>query len=126
MIIRKNAYKQTSTMATDMAEKNFFKLKNNNEAVRGIVGNFIVRVGEIETGKQDVFARRTRIDTCAGHILDVFGYSFENADGARAMLRYMNQRIPRQLQEYIGKNTNKVNSLNKEISRVGTKKRPGI
>ena len=119
-----NADKQTRAMATDMAEKNFFKLKNNNEAVRGIVDNFIVRVGEIETGKQVVFAFKTRIDTCAGHILDVFGYSFENADGARAMLRYMNQRIPRQLQEYIGKNTKKVNSLNKEISRIGTKKDP--
>lgn len=120
----KNAYKQTSTMATDMAEKNFFKLKNNNEAVRGIVSNFIVRVGEIETGKQVVFARRTRIDTCASHILDVLGSSIENVDGVRAMLRYMNQRIPRQLQEYIGKNTSKVNSLNKEISKVGTKKDP--
>lgn len=119
-----NADKQTRAMATDMAEKNFFKLKNNSEAVRGIVDNFIVRVGEIETGKQVVFAYRTRIDTCASHILDVLGYSFENADGVRAMLRYMNQRIPRQLQEYIGKNTNKVNSLNKEISRVGTKKDP--
>lgn len=119
-----NADKQTRAMATDMAEKNFFKLKNNNEAVRGIVYNFIVRVGEIETGKQVVFAYRTRIDTCASHILDVLRFSFENVDGVRAMLRYMNQRIPRQLQEYIGKNTNKVNSLNKEISRVGTKKDP--
>lgn len=118
------ADKQARAMATDMAEKNFFKLKNNNEAVRGIVDNFIVRVGEIETGKQVVFAFRTRIDTCASHILDVLGYSFENADGVRAMLRYMNQRIPRQLQEYIGKNTSKVNSLNKEISKVGTKKDP--
>ncbi len=117
-----NADKQARAMATDMAEKNFFKLKNNNEAVRGIVDNFVVRVGEIETGKQVVFAYRTRIDTCASHILDVLGFSFENVDGVRAMLRYMNQRIPRQLQEYIGKNTNKVNSLNKEISRVGTKK----
>lgn len=118
-----NADKQARAMATDMAEKNFFKLKNNNEAVMGIVDNFIVRVGEIETGKQVVFYR-TRIDTCASHILDVLGFSFENADGVRAMLRYMNQRIPRQLQEYIGKNTSKVNSLNKEISRVGTKKDP--
>lgn len=107
-----------------MAEKNFFKLKNNNEVVRGIVDNFIVRVGEIETGKQVVFAYRTRIDTCASHILDVLGFSFENVDGVREMLRYMNQRIPRQLQEYIGKNINKVNSLNKEISRVGAKKDP--
>lgn len=119
-----NADDQARTMATDMAEKNFFKLKNNNEAVKGIVSNFVVRVGEIETGKQVVFAYRTRIDTCASHILDVLGFSFENVDGVRAMLRYMNQRIPRQLQEYIGKNTNKVNSLNKEISRVGTKKDP--
>lgn len=119
-----NADKQTRAMATDMTEKNFFKLKNNNEAVRGIVDNFIVRVGEIETGKQVVFAYRTRIDTCASHILDVLRFSFKNVDGVRAMLRYMNQRIPRQLQEYIGKNTNKVNSLNKEISRVGTKKDP--
>lgn len=119
-----NADKQTRKMATDMAEKNFFKLKNNNEAVRGIVDNFIVRVGEIETGKQVVFAFKTRIDTCASHILDVFGFSLENADGARAMLRYMNQRIPRQLQEYIGKNTKKVNSLKKEISSIGTKKDP--
>lgn len=119
-----NADKQTRAMATDMAEKNFFKLKNNNEAVRGIVDNFIVRVGEIETGKQVVFSYRTRIDTCASHILDVLRFSFENVDGVRAILRYMNQRIPRQLQEYIGKNTNKVNSFNKEISRVGTKKDP--
>lgn len=119
-----NADKQTRAMATDMSEKNFFKLKNNNEVVRGIVDNFIVRVGEIETGKQVVFAYRTRIDTCASHILDVLGSSFENVDGVRAMLRYMNQRIPRQLQEYIGKNTKEVNSLNKEISRVGTKKDP--
>lgn len=119
-----NADDQARTMATDMAEKNFFKLKNNNEAVKGIVANFVVRVGEIETGKQVVFAYRTRIDTCASHILDVLGFSFENVDGVRAMLRYMNQRIPRQLQEYIGKNTNKVNSLNKEIPRVGTKKDP--
>lgn len=115
---------QTRAIATDMAEKNFFKFKNNNEAVRGIVDNFVVRVGEIETGKQVVFAYRTRIDTCASHILDVLGFSFENADGVRAMLRYMNQRIPRQLQEYIGKNTSKVNSLNKEISKIGTKKDP--
>lgn len=119
-----NADKQTRAMATDMAEKNFFKLKNNNEAVKGIVSNFIVRVGEIETGKQVVFAYKTRIDSCAGHILDVLKYSFETVDGVRAMLRYMNQRIPRQLQEYIGKNTNKVNSLNKDISRIGTKKDP--
>lgn len=119
-----NADKQTRAMATDMAEKNFFKLKNNNEAVRGIVDNFIVRVGEIETGKQVVFAFKTRIDTCASHILGVLRYSFENADGVRAMLRYMNQRIPRQLQEYIGKNTKEVNSLNKELSRIGTKKDP--
>lgn len=119
-----NADKQTRAMATDMAEKNFFKLKNNNESVKGSVNNFIVRVGEIETGKQVVFAFKTRIDTCAGHILDVLGESFENADGVRAMLRYMNQRIPRQLQEYIGKNTKEVNSLNKELSRIGTKKDP--
>lgn len=118
----KNADKQTSAMAMDMAKKNFFKLKINNEAVRSSVSNFIIRVGEIETGKQVVFAFKTRIDTCAGHILDVLGSSFENVDGVRAMLRYMNQRIPRQLQEYIGKNTSKVNSLNKEISRIGTKK----
>lgn len=120
----KNADEQTRAMATDMAEKNFFKLKNNNEAVKGIVSNFIVRVGEIETGKQVVFAYKTRIDSCAGHILDVLKYSFETVDGVRAMLRYMNQRIPRQLQEYIGKNTSKVNSLNKDISRIGTKKDP--
>lgn len=118
------ADEQTRKMATDMAEKNFFKLKNNNEAVRGIVDNFIVRVGEIETGKQVVFAYKTRIDTCAFHILDVLGFSSENVDGAKAMLRYMNQRIPRQLQEYIGKNTKKVNSLKKEISSIGTKKDP--
>lgn len=118
------ADEQTRKMATDMAEKNFFKLKNNNEAVRGIVDNFIVRIGEIETGKQVVFAYKTRIDTCAFHILDVLGFSYENVDGAKAMLRYMNQRIPRQLQEYIGKNTKKVNSLKKEISSIGTKKDP--
>ena len=120
----KNADDQARQMAWDMVKKNFFKFKNNSKDIEIPVYHFIIRVGEIETGKQVVFSYKTRIDTCASHILDVIGETFENVDGARDMLKYMNQRIPRQLQEYIGKNKKEINSLKKELSNIGTKNDP--
>ena len=98
--------KQADDIAEKMANENFFNLKHPEEYTK-IVKEFIIVVGNIETGNKGRFRFfNTSVGYAANLILSVC-YSEESKsvddEGAKRMFSYMTQKIPKQIQEWISK-----------------------
>ena len=98
--------KQADDIAEKMANENFFNLKHPEEYTK-IVKEFIIVVGNIETGNKGRFRFfNTSVGYAANLILSVC-YSeeskFVDDEGAKRMFSYMTQKIPKQIQEWISK-----------------------
>ena len=98
--------KQADDIAEKMANENFFNLKHPEEYTK-IVKEFIIVVGNIETGNKGRFRLfNTSVGYAANLILSVC-YSEElksvDDEGAKRMFSYMTQKIPKQIQEWISR-----------------------
>lgn len=98
---------QAHAIADDMANKNYFKLKHPEEYV-SIVSNFIIVVGNIESGNKVRFRLfKDSVGDAADCILNVLTYNKDTKDvedeGAKRMFAYMSQKIPKQIREWISR-----------------------
>lgn len=99
--------KQANDIAEDMANKNYFNLKHPEKYI-GIVKDFIIAVGSIETENKVRFESiKSNVGTAADCIMDVLYYREDANDledeGVKRMFAYMSQKISKQMQEWIAR-----------------------
>lgn len=122
-----NGAKQAYSITDDMIKNNFFKFKNPKN-IEEKLRDFILSVSGVENNNKTHFYNyKNSVEELIGKIDKIINLDplCKESEGIKNMIRYMNTRCPRQVQDFVKSNQSHIKSVkasllkaNREIAKL--------